>query len=393
MRGTATHLERYGRYARIVRAVVGGNWEGLGDLGHPGDSEGETSFAAFVSRQHLAHYLLRRLEAAGKLGLLPPGVERGLRDVVERVRARTGGLPEALAEVSGAFAAAKVDCLTLKGTPFAVRYFGDPRLRQIYDIDLLVHEADTDRALRILLGLGYRPKSRRIRDVGDGPTIRPHRLRTEHALGLRRGNVSVDLHWRLRTAPAYRFAEDDVWKGTQQMAFDGIRCSAPSDEYALVLLLLSIAHDIGRSACRLKHLLDVHQILRSEPGMDWDRFLERRRGENVLPICVNVLWLVLDLLGDEAEFPRLVEALRRHEALRAGPRGAASILLLFRRGRRVANALWFAKVYPVAWPRDLVWLLDRYLSHPGRLLLLPWKLICAGYWSARHLLGAAGAPA
>lgn len=161
-----------------------------------------------------------------------------------------------------------------------------------------------------------------------------------------------------------------------------------------MLLLLSIAHDIGRSACRLKHLLDVHQILRSEPLIDWERFFERRREENVLPISVNVLRLVLDLLGDAEQFPRLVAALERHAGLLVGPRGDASVLLLFRRGRRLANARWFASVYPVAWRRDLVWLADRYLlSHPGRVLLLPWRLLRAGYWSARHLLGAAGSPA
>jgi hypothetical protein len=393
MRGTEAHLNRYGRYARIVRLVVWGRWEGLADAWQPDDTLGECGFAGFASRQHLAHYILRRLESEGKIGLFPEGVVAGLREVVERARARTGRIPEALGEVSGAFESAKIDCLMLKGAPFAVRYFGDPRLRQIYDIDLLVHRADADRALRVLLGLGYRPKPRRIRRAGEGPSIRPHRLRTEHALSLSRGGVSVDLHWRLRTAPAYRLEENHVWSGTQTMAFDGIRCSAPSDEYALVLLLLSIAHDIGRSACRLKHLLDVHQILRSEPGIDWDGFFERRRAENVLPICVNVLWIVLDLLGEEAKFPRLVAALARHEGLRAGPRGGASVVLLFRRGRRLANALWFASVYPVAWRRDLVWLLDRYLSHPGRVLLLPWKLLRAGYWSARHLLGAAGSPA
>lgn len=194
--GTKTHLARYGRYACIVRLVVWGRWDGLAGIWQPDDTAGESGFAAFASRQHLAHYLLRRIEGEGKAGLFPAEVLAGLREVVERVRAKTGPIPAALAEVTQAFAAAKVDCLMLKGAPFAMRYFGDPHLRQVHDIDLLVHRADVDRALRLLLGLGYRPKARRLRDAAEGPAIRSHPLRTEHALSLRRGGVTVDLHWR-----------------------------------------------------------------------------------------------------------------------------------------------------------------------------------------------------
>lgn len=382
-----THqVARYGRYARIVQLVTRARWEEIRGLGQEGDDD---ALPAFLAQQHLAHYVLRRIETEGKADLFPEGVVKRLRQEVELRRAEMDALPEALTEVVTALAAASIDCLVLKGMPFAARYFGDPSLRRHLDIDLLVHKGDADRGLRVLLGLGYRPKRRRIRETAEGPSIRPHRLRTEHALGLRRGNVSIDLHWRLRTAPAYRVEESDVWSGAQEVAIDGIVCRAPSDEAALLLLLLSIAHDIGRSACRLKHLLDVRQILSwADPDMDWALFFERRREENVLRISVNVLWIVLDLFGGAEEFPRLAAELKRHAPLRVGTGGPESILRVVREGR-MANRLWFARVYPVAWARDLVWLVDRYLSHPGRLLLVPWVLIRAGYWSARRLLGTA----
>ncbi len=379
-------VARYGRYARIVQLVTRGRWDELRGLWQEGDAD---ALPAFLAQQHLAHYVLRRIETEGTASVFPEGAVRGLRQEVELRRSGMNGIPEALAEVVTALATAQVDSLVLKGTPFAARYFGDPALRRQLDIDLLVHRADADRGLRVLLGLGYRPKRRRIRDAAEGPSIRPHRLRTEHALGLRRGKVSIDLHWRLRTAPAYRVEESGVWSGAQDVAINGIVCRAPSDESALLLLLLSIAHDIGRSACRLKHLLDVRQILSStDPDMDWAGFFERRREENVLRISVNVLWIVLDLFGGPGEFPRLAAELKRHAALRVGAGGPESILRVVREGR-MANRLWFARVYPVAWARDLLWLVDRYLSHPGRLLLVPWVLIRAGYWSARRLLGTA----
>jgi len=391
MPGREHPLARRARYARIVGLVARERWEEIQGLLRPDDGDG--AFVAFAAWHQLAPYLLGRIEAEGKAGLFPGHVVKGLKREVELGRPRAERLPGALAEVVAAFAAAEVDCLVLKGMPFAARYFGHPAVRRLVDLDLLVRREDADAGLRVLLDLGYRPKRRRIRRTAEGPSIRPHRLRTEHALGLRRDDVPVDLHWRLRTAPAYRLAESDVWSGTQEIGIDGIRCRVPSDEYALLLLLLSIAHDIGRSACRLKHLLDVRQILRSvEPGTDWDRFFERRREENILRISVNVLGIVLDLFGGAEEFPRLARGLARHAPLRVGPSGPESILHVVR-GRRIAHTLWFARVYPAAGARDLVWLLDRYLSHPGRLLLAPWKLVRFGYWSARRLLGTARTPA
>jgi hypothetical protein len=384
-------LARSWRYARMVALIAGERWQEIPHLWQR-DDDG-AGFVAFAAWHQLTQYVCGKIDAAGKAGLFPDDVVAGLRREAERRRPWTERLPTALAEIVAAFAAANVECLVLKGIPFAARYYGDPAIRRPVDIDLLVRRADADKGLRVLAGIGYRTKRRRIRDTAEGPSIRPHRLRTEHALGLWRGEVPVDLHWRLRTAPAYRLAEGDLWNGTQEMAFDGIRCRVPSDECALLLLLLSIAHDVGRSACRLKHLLDVRQIVRAvEPGMDWDRFFERRREENVLRISVNVLAIAVDLFGGEEEFPRLATALRPHARLRVGPAGPESLLHVVREGR-IANTLWFAKVYPTAGTRDLVWLLDRYLSHPGRVLLAPWKLFRACYWSARRLLGTARTPA
>jgi len=386
MSGRAHHVARCARYAHVVQLVTRARWDEI--PGRWQDRSDDDAFPAFLAEQHLAHYVLRKIETEGKTGLFPEGVVQRLRQEVELRRAGVVGIPAALAEVVAAFDVARVECLVLKGMPFAARYFGDPTLRRLLDIDLLVRRADADRGLRVLLGLGYRPKRRRIRDAAEGPSIRPHRLRTEHALGLRR-EVPVDLHWRLRTAPAYRVAESAVWTGAQEVAVGGVVCRAPSDECALLLLLLSIAHDIGRSACRLKHLLDVRQILASaDPHMDWAAFFERRREENVLRISVNVLWIVLDLFGGAEDFPRLAAELKRHASQRVGQGGRESILCVLREGR-MANRLWFARVYPVAWARDLLWLVDRYLSHPGRLLLVPWVLVRAGYWSARRLLGTA----
>jgi len=288
-----------------------------------------------------------------------------------------------MAEVVDAFAGAGLACRVLKGPPFAQRYYGDPSLRRSVDIDLLVREEDAHRAIRVLLGLGYAARARRLVRTPDGPAIRRHRLRTDHGLALTRDGFPLDLHWRLRTAPAYRIREDDLWANAQRVRVHDVTSDVLSDEYALVLLLLSIAHDIGRCGCRLKHLLDVYQLLRARSAtLDWPRFLEKRREENVLKISVNVLAIVLDVFACRDGMPHLVRALGPHAPLLVDE---DSLRLVHGSGDGIGNAIWFTKVYPVSWARDAAWWLDRSVPHPGRVFVSLYRAMRFGVRSIRHV--------
>jgi hypothetical protein len=275
--------------------------------------------------------------------------------------------------------------MVLKGAPFAVRYYGDPAARRSVDIDLLVKIADVDAALRALVARGFGPKRRRTGGAGDALHIRRRCLRTEHALGLDRGDVSIDLHWRLRTAPAYRVDERAIWRDTQEIAVGGRAYPAPSDEYALVALLLGIAHDVGRRGCRLKHVLDADRLLRALPAdTDWPSFFERRRAENTLAISVNVLDLVRALFAAPGEFPALAAALDAHAAVRVPASTAAAPLLAHGLAGAWAHARWFTRVYPVAWARDALWLADRRFTGLRSVPQLVYRAGAAGYWALRN---------
>ena len=245
----------------------------------------------------------------------------------------------------------------LKGLPFGARYYGDPALRRQVDVDLLVKERDAHRALRTMLGLGYGVRARRLARSPDGPVLR------------------ID--------------EDALWARSHAVHAGGVDCPVLDDEFALVLLLLSIAHDLGRGGCRLKHLFDVWHLLRLAPP-DGDAFLARRAAEGTLGPCANALLVVLGALDAESEFPALRDALDRAEFPRAGDDPVA---LLHRRPGSTANAMWFARAYGVRWIRDGVWWIDRNLPHPARL---PLALVRAGKFAAGSLRYAvrriAGAP-
>lgn len=311
----------------------------------------ERAFVRYAAREQIAPWLLGRAAA-----LLPPAVVEGLRAEADRRSDRRDRIPAALSEALVALGRAGVRTIVLKGLPFGARLYGDPRLRKSLDIDLLVRLADADRALRALWALGYRAKPRRLRATAEGPSIRRRRLRTEHALALHRDDLPIDLHWRLRTAPAYRIDEADLFRDAQKARVLGIDCETLSDEYALTLLLLSIASDIGRSGCRMKHLLDLlHLLRRLGPGFDWERFFARRARENVLPLCRAVLAVALAVFRAGAEFPALGPAAAEEEAER----------LVHRPRPHLANARWFLRHYPLSLPRDAIFWIDRKFVHWG----------------------------
>lgn len=372
-----------------VRRVIRGQWEAIGSME---DSEpAARAFGRYAARGNISDYLIGRIFAEGRQSLFPESWIEALRENIKRTEQRTQALPAALAESVAGLRTAGIQAIVLKGSPFARRYYGDAALRRQADVDLLVKLADASRAARALWNLGYRCKSRRLVNGPDGLSIRPQRLRTEHALGMNRGVVSIDLHWRLRTAPAYRLDEQALWAGIQTQRVESMDYSIPSDEHALSLLLLSIAHDIGRSGCKLKHLLDVRQLLAfCDSRMEWDGFFERRGRENTLRICVNVLRITERTLGCEGEFPLLEAAMARHESPREDGGEAEAIRMTHEREPSIKNMLWFLRVYPVSWLRDARWWLDRRLVHPGSVFVMIGRTIAFPFRRAWRRLGRGG---
>jgi hypothetical protein len=351
----------------VLRHIVRGRWDKLRDmsLDQLGDDD---SFCRFVFGQHLHLFVFGRITASGHEDLFPLRWLAELRTEVTRFEPARRQLRSRLAEMAAGLASAGVDFRILKGVPFAKKYLGDINLRRSTDIDLLVRERDIDRTLGILYALGYRDTSGFVRMTANGPAIKRDLVKPKHEMDLELDGIRIDLHWRLRTAPGYRWRDAQIWAAKQEVCVEGVNYPVLSDEYALVLLLVSIAHDIARGGCRLKHLLDLYQLLLySEQNIAWPEFLERRRSENNLRIAVNVLHMVVRLWEAEQELPSLAAALAPHASLQSTAFDESRTLDLIRAPRSgIENKLWFAEVYGVRLRRDLAWMIVQTIPHPKR---------------------------
>ena len=125
-----------------------------------------------------------------RTGLAIPG------DLRARLRARQTQHAHAaavrtrvVADVAGAMARAGVPFLVLKGAALAHLVYGDPRLRPMRDVDLLVRKADAGRAHDVLMRCGFRP--------GGIPLPSRHHHLQGMARTLEGATVTIELHHEL----------------------------------------------------------------------------------------------------------------------------------------------------------------------------------------------------
>jgi hypothetical protein len=159
----------------------------------------------------------------------------------------------------------------LKGAALGATVYGDPSLRPVSDLDLLVRPEDAGAAVERLGALGYIGAgaaasavfghfARRFRGqlslIGSVPGI-PHLL--------------VELHWSLIEAPYYvnLIHPDEIWAGADTEA-----CHPYSIPRPAVLLAHAAAHLAMHHSrdLRLIWLVDADRLARA-PALDWDDLL------------------------------------------------------------------------------------------------------------------------
>src|SRR5207247_10928636 len=110
------------------------------------------------ARTHgLTPYLHQRWQEAGVLARLPPDVARTYAQARALNEERNIRILRELEEICGSLQEQGITPQVLKGLPLSQTSYGDPSLRLLYDVDLLIREPDGPRALRRLRQMGHEP--------------------------------------------------------------------------------------------------------------------------------------------------------------------------------------------------------------------------------------------
>jgi hypothetical protein len=242
----------------------------------PPSAEGATAIAAVAERPDLDwagvvamaayHRLLGRtakaLERAGAMPSAPLDVAEELREAYLLTMGHNLVLAPELERVVCALAAAGVESMALKGAAWVPLVYDDWGLRDVGDLDLLVHVEDLASAQDAVRGLGYEA-SETAELIHHAPTL----VRED-------GLVSVELHHHLGLrGTLLDFEPDAMWARAAPTRRGRAELLLPAAEDIFIHVALHFFGDrtFPSQGGALGQLADVAVLLdRFGPDLDWD---------------------------------------------------------------------------------------------------------------------------
>jgi hypothetical protein len=245
----------------------------------------------FLAGRHGLTPFLHRALSVLNSDRVPVGVRARLQSIAQAIRFQNLGAVRELIRILQGLEAAGIVATPYKGPALAAFLCNDFGLRESCDVDILVRPADALKARSTLLGLGYAPKKRI-----------PGWLRTTHVrfhctftFVSADGLTHVDMNWRV--LPRYwRIPEipDHEWGRLGRLSLAGASIPWSSPECTLFLLSM---HGSAHKWEMLKWIVDIAEMLRACPDLDWGRVTSQARRTGSERMVAVGLVLARDLLG------------------------------------------------------------------------------------------------
>jgi hypothetical protein len=249
--------------------------------------------------------LLDRLVHQTCPDIVPPETRDLLRDFTRSSELRCRMLLLELFRLLDLFERQGVPVIPYKGPVLAAVAWGDTRLRQFRDLDILVHETDLPIVRALLEAHGYRL---------DLPTLTRtqqwlyHRA-NQYEFASAEGLIHIDLHWDVvpKGFP-FSLASERLWLNLDPVSLPGrtVRSFAFGDSIQLLCV-----HGTKDGWSRLVWVCDVDRLIRSRREVDWQGLLEESRAWR----CERMLLLGLRLAHDLLGTPLPSDVMRRTQAL------------------------------------------------------------------------------
>ena len=241
-------------------------------------------------RNAVAPLLYENLRAHGA-GRVPAAVLSELRAFFHANATRNRLLAEELLRLLHLFEAHQIPAIPYKGPSLAVTAYGDLRLRQFGDLDILIPEADVLRARDLLLAHGYRPQ----RHPEPGRQARYLRDNKDFKFYSKDRRCFVELHWRLALRRlSFPFDAAMLWETGASFSLSGMTVPALAPENLVIVLCANGCKDRWKL---LSRVCDVAEVVRAFPAMDWDTVVARAetyRGRRMLHLGLFLAHTLLE---------------------------------------------------------------------------------------------------
>ena len=183
-----------------------------------------------------------------------------------------------------------IETVPLKGPALASQIYGDLGLRPFSDIDLLVRREQINPAESAVRELGYEP------EFTIPSQHREQWLHQQCELTFRRsGSIRLELHWDIAHPHfALDSGVEEFWSrlGTVRVGDALLPNLSPQD-----LLFTLIVHGTRHAWSRMMWLVDIAELLRRGPAIDWEDFWRNAKGRGAARMMATGLVLAHNVFG------------------------------------------------------------------------------------------------
>lgn len=204
---------------------------------------------------------------------------------------RTVRLTETLFEILDFFTRANIRAVPFKGPVLAQTLYGHMALRQMADVDFMIHPDDLGRAKALLVSRGYRPQ----RELTAAEESVWERTEGGYDMANPERDFTVDI--RSRITPDYlpfRLNPDEVWRDVRDVTVEGRMVKTFSPELNLLLVCYHGAKHLWH---RLAWIADVGLSAQS-PALDEKKaqaLAEKSGGRRLLQLGLGMAETILDM--------------------------------------------------------------------------------------------------
>lgn len=185
---------------------------------------------------------------------------------------------EELKTLLAGFRAAGLEVIVLKGAALIELVYGNPAVRPMVDLDLLVRRQDVEPAMSFLNSRHYRSSTN---EVAPGSMLAYDN--EVHFQKQGPAGWQIELHWNLFDSPYYQrhLSESEWWRTADEVSFDGELARSLSPEWMLIHLCGHLAfHHRGQGLLWWNDLAEL--IRKRGDRLDWEYVLAQAKRANII---------------------------------------------------------------------------------------------------------------
>jgi hypothetical protein len=225
--------------------------------------------AEFHEMMPLVYHNLTR---NGFIAQIPKSCSKKLKETYNSSLFRNVLLSTELETVLAAFKNKGIAVIVVKGTVLAEQLYGNPGLRIVGDMDILVRPESLPSAGLLLEELGYRklnlksPQKHPFHDVYQKPSIISY---------------NIELHWNLDDCALVTVPLEIIWQRAKAVKGRGDATVVLSPEDVLIHLCNNLSKPSGRL---LRNLCDITELMKQyQETLDWDYVIKAAHSWRIEP--------------------------------------------------------------------------------------------------------------